>query len=69
MNSDTGAKRAYPIDDRSRGGDGWTIELAANEASARLSGRLSVIAVLLLSLALWAAIWAAVASLAAPTSL
>jgi hypothetical protein len=66
MDSDTAENRTYPIDDRNRSGDGWTIELAANEAAARLSGRLSVIAVLLLSLALWAAIWAAVESLAAP---
>ncbi|MGH7064177.1 MAG: hypothetical protein ACREET_08860 [Stellaceae bacterium] len=55
-----------PVDDRGRREDGWTVELAASDGSAKFSGRLSVIAVLLLSLALWAAIWAAVASWAGP---
>jgi hypothetical protein len=67
MDNDTAARRTHPVDDSGRREDGWTVELAANDGSARLSGRFSVIAVLLLSLALWGAIWAAVASLAAPT--
>jgi len=66
MDDNAAAKRAYPVDDRDRSETGWAVELTASEVGARLSGRVSVIAVLLLSLALWAAIWAAVAAVAAP---
>lgn len=67
MDNNTAATRAYAVDEDRRE-DGWTVELAASEVGAKLSGGLSLIAVLALSLALWAALWAVISSLAAPVS-